>query len=322
MSNLAIKTIDLCKFYGEKHALYNISFDVRKGEIFGLLGPNGAGKTTLIKILATLLLPSSGRALIEGLDVVKDAKKVRSIVGLYLAESGFYYRLKIRDFLQFFGRLYGLSGIELRRRIQELLEFFQLEDKADEEINALSHGMRRKLHLARALLHNPSVLLLDEPTIGLDPISAKDLRDRLKQLSREGTTVLLSTHYMPEAEEYCDRVLLLNLGKVVAIDSPQNLIRRHGGFQVIEVLYDQKRLSMVPDRLKTLVASRLKRETDASIYVLKDGRLKVYSKNADEMLPGLADALVQLKVQVRSITIAKPTLEDVFHKLVAGMNGG
>ncbi|RLI24896.1 ABC transporter ATP-binding protein [Candidatus Bathyarchaeota archaeon] len=322
MSNLTIKTIDLCKFYGEKHALYNISFDVRKGEIFGLLGPNGAGKTTLIKILATLLLPSSGRALIEGLDVVKDAKKVRSIIGLYLAESGFYYRLKIRDFLQFFGRLYGLSGIELRRRIQELLEFFQLEDKADEEINALSHGMRRKLHLARALLHNPSVLLLDEPTIGLDPISAKDLRDRLKQLSREGTTVLLSTHYMPEAEEYCDRVLLLNLGKVVAIDSPQNLIRRHGGFQVIEVLYDQKRLSMVPDRLKTLVASRLKRETDASIYVLKDGRLKVYSKNADEMLPGLADALVQLKVQVRSITIAKPTLEDVFHKLVAGMNGG
>jgi len=322
MSNLTIKTIDLCKFYGEKHALYNISFDVRKGEIFGLLGPNGAGKTTLIKILATLLLPSSGRALIEGLDVVKDAKKVRSIIGLYLAESGFYYRLKIRDFLQFFGRLYGLSGIELRRRIQELLEFFQLEDKADEEINALSHGMRRKLHLARALLHNPSVLLLDEPTIGLDPISAKDLRDRLKQLSREGTTVLLSTHYMPEAEEYCDRVLLLNLGKVVAIDSPQNLIQRHGGFQVIEVLYDQKRLSMVPDRLKTLVASRLKRETDASIYVLKDGRLKVYSKNADEMLPGLADALVQLKVQVRSITIAKPTLEDVFHKLVAGMNGG
>ncbi|RLI28534.1 ABC transporter ATP-binding protein [Candidatus Bathyarchaeota archaeon] len=317
MKDIIIESRSLCRLYQGKKALDSISFGVRRGEIFGLLGPNGAGKTTLVKILATLLLPSSGRAFIEGLDVVKDAKKVRRIIGLYLAESGFYYRLKVKDFLQFFGRLYGLSGADLRRRVRELLEFFQLEDKADQEVNVLSHGMRRKLHLARALLHNPSVLLLDEPTIGLDPISAKDLRDRLRKLSREGKTILLSTHYMPEAEEICDRVLLLNLGRVIAIDSPQNLIRRHGGFQVVEILYDQGRLNMTLERLIAVLASRLKRENGVSIHALERGRLKVYSKKADELLPELADNLVRFRIPVKSITIMKPSLEDVFHKLVA-----
>lgn len=322
MKDAVIESQNLCRLYQEKKALDNISFGVRRGEIFGLLGPNGAGKTTLIKILATLLLPSSGRAFIEGLDVVKDSKKVRSIIGLYLAESGFYYRLKVLDFLQFFGRLYGLSRAELGRRVRELLEFFQLEDKVDQEINVLSHGMRRKLHLARALLHNPSVLLLDEPTIGLDPISAKELRDRLRELSREGKTILLSTHYMPEAEEVCDRVLLLNSGRVVAIDSPENLIRRHGGFQVVEVIYDQERVGMLPERLIAVLASRLKKENDVSIHALEGGRLRVYSKKADELLPELADNLVRHRVPVKSITIIKPSLEDVFRKLVAEVGRG
>jgi len=317
MGSFAIESVNLRRFFREKEVLGNVSFSVRKGEIFGLLGPNGSGKTTLTRILATLLLPSSGRALVEGFDVVKDERKVREIIGVYLAESGFYYRLKTRDFLYFFGRLYGVDTRELKNRAKELLRFFQLEEKADEEVNSLSHGMRRKLHLARALLHNPSVLLLDEPTIGLDPTSAKDLRDKLENLSKEGVTILYTTHYMPEAERFCDRVLFLNMGTVIAIDTPGSLISQYGGFQVIEALCDQASLSESAEHLQSLLRGNLENEAGASVHILNNERLKVYSRSADRSLADLVNALQRYKVQVRNISVSKPTLEDVFHILVS-----
>jgi len=319
--NSTVEVANLCRFYADVHALNNVSFNVEKGEIFGLLGPNGAGKTTLMRILATLLLPSSGNALIEGLDVVREAVKVRSIIGVYLAEAGFYYRLKVRDFLYFFGRLYGLSRTEMKSRVKELLDFFQLEEKADEEINVLSHGMRRKLQLARALLHSPSVLLLDEPTIGLDPLSAKDLRNKLRELSKEGTTILFSTHYMPEAEEFCNRVLFLNAGRVIAVDSPSSLINKYGGFQVVEVLYNQEKLNITSKHLKSSLLNKLNEEKVDSVRILNGGRLKVYTKNADEILVGIVDALQKCKVQVRSVSITKPTLEDVYSVMITENEG-
>src|SRR5947207_5105573 len=212
----------------EVEAVRGISFAVEQGELFGLLGPNGAGKTTTIKMLITLLLPTSGQARVLGRDVVDDPREVRKRIGyVFGGDRGLYERLSARDNLRYFAELYGVTGKAQRLRIQEVLELVGLEGRERERVEGYSRGMRQRLHIARGILHDPAVVFLDEPTIGVDPVGARALRTMIAQLVEAGKTVLLTTHYMFEADSLCDRIAVIDRGEISA-DGTQADVRSHG----------------------------------------------------------------------------------------------
>jgi ABC-2 type transport system ATP-binding protein len=217
-------------------ALKGVDLTVASGKIFGLLGPNGAGKTTLVKILSTLLLPTSGNARVMGHDVAEETAWLRPRIGLVLGgERGLYNRISGRENLRYFADLYGLPPAERERRIREVLDRVDLQSAADRRVEGYSRGMKQKLHIARGILHRPSVLFLDEPTIGLDPKSARETRKLVRSLLSDGVTILLTTHYMFEAEELCPELAILSKGQIVAHDTIPGLRRRVGGDRTIEV---------------------------------------------------------------------------------------
>src|SRR5918911_4185796 len=205
-------------------AVRGIDFEVAEGELFGLLGPNGAGKTTTIKMLITLLIPTAGRARVLGYDVVEDAREVRKRIGyVFGGDRGVYERLSGLDNLRYFAELYGVPPREQRRRIDELLELVGLKGREKERVEGYSRGMRQRLHIARGLLHDPEVVFLDEPTIGVDPVGARELRATIAALTDAGKTVLLTTHYMFEADALCDRIAAIAQGRIVAHGTPADL---------------------------------------------------------------------------------------------------
>jgi ABC-2 type transport system ATP-binding protein len=205
-------------------AVRGVTFEVSKGELFGLLGPNGAGKTTTIKMLITLLIPTSGSARVLGYDVVERSREVRKRIGyVFGGEKGLYERLSALDNLRYFAELYGVPPREQKRRIAELLELVGLSGRERERVEGYSRGMRQRLHVARGLLHDPDVLFLDEPTIGVDPVGARELRGTIASLAAAGKTILLTTHYMFEADELCDRIAVINKGELVAQGTPADL---------------------------------------------------------------------------------------------------
>jgi ABC-2 type transport system ATP-binding protein len=217
-------------------ALKGVDLDVEAGEIFGLLGPNGAGKTTFTKIVSTLLLPTSGTVEVLGFDVTKEAHKLRPRIGLVLGgERGLYNRISARENLRYFADLFGVPMERRDKRIEEVLERVDLVDAADRRVEEFSRGMKQKLHLARGILHGPEVLFLDEPTIGLDPKSARETRKLIRSLVADGVTIFLTTHYMFEAEELCQRIAVLTRGRVVARDTVAGLRKLVGGDRTIEV---------------------------------------------------------------------------------------
>jgi ABC-2 type transport system ATP-binding protein len=220
----------------EVEAVRGVSFEVAQGELFGLLGPNGAGKTTTIKMLITLLIPTEGSARVLGFDVVKDAREVRKRIGyVFGGERGLYERLSAYDNLRFFAELYAVPPREQRRRIDELLELVGLKGREKERVEGYSRGMRQRLHIARGLLHDPPVVFLDEPTIGVDPVGARELRSTIAELTEAGKTVLLTTHYMFEADELCDRIAVINKGEIVASGTPRDLKQIVAERTVIEI---------------------------------------------------------------------------------------
>src|SRR5213595_1270797 len=220
----------------EVEAVRGVDFEVAEGELFGLLGPNGAGKTTTIKMLITLLLPTSGSARVLGFDVVKDARKVRERIGyVFGGDRGLYERLPGLDNLRYFAELYGVPPREQKRRIAELLDLVGLSGREREKVEGYSRGMRQRLHIARGLLHDPPVLFLDEPTIGVDPVGARELRDTIAALTQVGKTVLLTTHYMFEADELCDRIAVIAEGKIVAEGTPRDLKAGVARGKVVEI---------------------------------------------------------------------------------------
>src|SRR6187551_1555639 len=217
-------------------AVRGVSFSIREGELFGLLGPNGAGKTTTIKMLNTLLIPTSGSAHVLGFDVVRDARRVREQVGyVFGGDRGLYERLSALDNLRYFAELYGVDHRRQRARINELLDLVGLRGREQERVEGYSRGMRQRLHIARGLLHDPPVLFLDEPTIGLDPVGARELRETVAGLQSAGKTILLTTHYMYEADELCSRVAVITGGRIVAEGTPASLKRGIADRTVIEI---------------------------------------------------------------------------------------
>ncbi len=247
MDQRAISAIDLKKTFKTRQGLWKIkrkeveavcgvSFDVKRGEVFGLLGPNGAGKTTTVKMLTTLLLPTSGTAKILGLDVKDQTSEVRRHIGFSFAGSrGLYNRLTAIQNLKYFAELYAMDPQVTKKRIAELLELVGLAGRGNDKVETYSTGMTQRLHLARALLHDPQILFLDEPTVGIDPVGSRELRQTIKNLNSLNKTILLTTHYMAEAEELCQRIAIINAGRIMVMDSPDALKRRISGDSVIEV---------------------------------------------------------------------------------------
>jgi ABC-2 type transport system ATP-binding protein len=239
----AIESDGLARVFGRRRVVDGLSFSVEPGEVFGFLGPNGAGKTTTLRMLTGQLIPTSGRARVAGCDVVQGRAALKPRIGVVFEQQNLYERFSGRENLAFFGQLYGVSG----RCVNQALERVKLSDRAGERVSRYSNGMKQRLVIARALLHGPQVLFLDEPTRGLDPHAARDLRALIAELAAQGTTVFLTTHYMEEADHLCRRVAFLNEGRIVALDTPQRLKTAHGPRQVRVLLDDGQALLLALD---------------------------------------------------------------------------
>lgn len=293
-------------------AVEDISFDVRPGELFGLLGPNGAGKTTTVKMLTTLLIPTSGKATILGFNVVKQAAALRTRIGfIFGGERGLYWRLSAMDNLRYFATLYQVEPEVVKKRIPYLLELVGLADRAQEKVEGYSRGMKQRLHIARTLIHNPELVFLDEPTIGLDPVGARDLRQIVRNLQAENKTILLTTHYMFEADALCQRIAVVNHGKLVALDTPEALKTTVQDLSVIEL----EVFGVQDDTVEHLRALPFVRTVSVEDRDQKQALL-VHSPRGSEAVPDLMSYLNGTKVG--KVVVREPTLEDAYVRLVEG----
>jgi ABC-2 type transport system ATP-binding protein len=291
-------------------AVKGVSFEIAPGELFGLLGPNGAGKTTTIKMLITLLLPTSGSATVLGHDVVSDVREVRSRIGyVFGGDRGLYERLSGLDNLRYFSELYGVPAREQKPRIGALLELVGLTGREGEKVEGYSRGMRQRLHIARGLLHDPDVFFLDEPSIGIDPVGARELRATIAGLREQGKTVLLTTHYMFEADELCDRIAVIRSGELVAEGTPAELKRLVSSGRVVEV-----ETFGVPDDARAAVEAVPGVRT---VVVEERGQSQVLVVSAEPGTEVTGTVLARLgDVRVGRVSHRDPTLEDAYVELV------
>ncbi len=288
---------DLRHAYGDRVALAGVSFGVRPAEIFGLLGPNGSGKTTMFRILSTLMVPTSGRASIAGFDVAVSPAEVRRQIGVVFQAQSIDVKLSAFENLWHVGHLYGMRGGALKARVNEMLERVALADRANEKAETFSGGMQRRLELAKGLLHRPSVLLLDEPTTGLDPGARIDLWQYLRVLrDQEGVTILVTTHLMEEAER-CDRLAILSEGNLVALGTPAELKSKIGGDVIVLEADDPQQL-----------AQKMQARFGVAPQVL-DGRVRLEREAGHRFITEVVEAFPG---EIHSVSVSKPTLEDVF----------
>jgi len=293
-------------------AVEDVSFEIQEGELFGLLGPNGAGKTTTVKMLTTLLIPTSGSASVKGFDVVAQADEVRKRIGfIFGGERGLYWRLSGIDNLRYFASLYSMDYDVTRKRIPYLLEMVGLNGRGEEKVQGYSRGMKQRLHVARTLLHNPDVLFLDEPTLGLDPVGAREFRQVILTLQSEKKTILLTTHYMFEADALCNRIAVINHGHIIALDTPSGLKTHVRDLNVVEVETFGAPDSAL-ERVRALpFADSLSIEEHGQKQILL-----IQTSRGAEAVPDVMSALDGLKVG--RVIVREPTLEDAYVRLVGG----
>jgi ABC-2 type transport system ATP-binding protein len=303
------------QFWKKEHqsmftAVNGVDLQIQRGEIFGLLGPNGAGKSTTIRMLCTLLEPTSGTATVNGFDVVKQANEVRRSLGTVLAgERSIYWKLSGRENLEYFAALYHIPSAIAKKRVDELIERMELKDRANELVEKYSTGMRQRIAIAKALLARPPILLLDEPTLGLDPQAARNLRELIASLKEEGHTILLTTHYMEEADLLSDRIGIIDTGKVIALDTPTNLKARIDQQEIIklEVTGWQE---YVGDKLRSIseVSNLVARQQgEADLW-----EVNMQSSNSRVVLPKIVENISQNGTRLVNMNVVKPSLEDVF----------
>jgi ABC-2 type transport system ATP-binding protein len=299
---------DLVKKYGDFTAVGGISFDIKEGEIFSLLGPNGAGKTTTISMLSTLYTPTSGEATIGGHSVTKEPMDVRNMIGVIPQELALYDDLTARENLIFWGQMYGLSGRTLRIRVDEVLEQIGLVDKARNRVKTYSGGMKRRVNIGVGLLHKPSLLFMDEPTVGIDPQSRRAILDSVKALNQQGMTVLYTTHYMEEAEELSDRVGILDHGELIALGTQAELNRQVGENDTLILHIDENQNGEALAAAARKIRSVLKAD-------ITDHTVAVIAPEAEDIMAPVIIQANELGIKIRSVDIKEPDLEAVFLSL-------
>ena len=304
MNDLPIITVEnLVKKYNGHTAVDGVSFDINRGEIFGLLGPNGAGKSTLISMMCCLLESTSGKIIIEGFDIEKEPFEIKKIIGVVPQEISLYHTLTAQENLLFYGKIYGLSGASLKNRVETLLEMVGLTDRAHDIIEGYSGGMKRRINIAVALLHNPKILFLDEPSTGVDPQSRRRIYDTIQELNRAGTTVLLTTHQMEDAEKLCHRIAIVDKGKLIALDTLQGLLDLVGENDIIYLMAKEFPDDAVKSIEKMNEVRKVSLDKDSMTVQLLHGR---------ESLAQIIDILISAGTQVESIQIKEPDLETLF----------
>jgi lipooligosaccharide transport system ATP-binding protein len=298
LCDVVIKAVGLTKRYGDFVAVDGVDFEVYRGECVGFLGPNGAGKTTTVRMMYCFLPPTSGVLSIAGLSVYTEDRAIKGVVGVAPQEDNLDVDFSVVENLVVYARYFGISKVDALRRANEQLEFFQLQEKRDMHVEALSTGMKRRLIFARALLNNPQVLLLDEPTTGLDPQARHLVWDAVRQLKKLQVTIILTTHYMDEAEILCDRIIIVDHGKIIEDGKPKELIKKHIGESVLELDYDEALIPIIKD-------------------AFSDARVEIIGELMQVFTPkpyGVFESFLH-EHKIQNFTIRKANLEDVFLKL-------
>jgi len=301
-----IRVNDLTKFYETILAVDHMSFDVKEGEVFGFLGPNGAGKTTTIRMMVGLTQPSSGTAWIDGHDVMKEPVEVKRTIGLVPETSNLYGELTALENLIYQAELYGVPKKERRLRSLQLLEEFGLKEHQEKTFQALSRGLKRRLTIAAALVHNPKILFLDEPTTGLDVMSARGLRKLILDSKKKGLTIFLTTHYIPEAESLCDRIAIIVKGKIRIIDTTENIKAKVKETEILEIKLDR-----VSDELKGSFLSL----NGVEKVMIDENRIRFHTKKLDQATSSIIRSLEENEAKIQSINTLTPSLEDAFVRL-------
>jgi ABC-2 type transport system ATP-binding protein len=308
-----IEVDSVTKRFEDMIAVDNLSINVAKGEMLGLLGPNGAGKSTLTKMISGMLNPTSGTIKVGNYSIKNQPMKVKEIMGVVPQDIVLYDYLNAKENLAFYGRLYGLSGRKLKNRIEELLKFTQLDEKAvKRHVSTYSGGMKRRVNIAAALLHEPQVILLDEPTAGLDPQNKHALWEIIQTLRNQGKTIVLTTHMMEEAEELCSRVAIMDHGKIIAIGSPSQLVKEVKMENTISVCPDKTSPSLI-EHIRSIAGVK-------NVYTVLDETekketIKVITDSPDDILPDVVSIIVNDGTKVLSVQLSRVTLEDVFISL-------
>ena len=295
----------LVKKYGDKVAVNGISFDIQEGEIFSLLGPNGAGKTTTISVLSTLYVPTAGDAVIGGHSVVKEPMAVRNLIGVVPQDLALYEDLTARENLSFWGQMYNLSGKPLHARIDQVLEQIGLKDRANQRVKTFSGGMKRRVNIGVGLLHQPRLLFMDEPTVGIDPQSRRAILDSVKDLNRQGMTVLYTTHYMEEAQELSDRVGIIDHGDLIALGTQGELTRQVGEYEALQLhigeMDDSEALAQVLRGVEGVVRADV-----------IDHNITLITPEAEKILAPVVSRANERGIRIHTVTIQEPNLEAVF----------
>ena len=301
MSEPLVQARGLTKKFGDFLAVDAVDFDIAKGEAFGFLGPNGAGKTSTMKMITTVSPITEGKLTVFGLDPTTEGRQIRQRLGVVPQEDNLDMELTVAENLYVYGRYHDMPRANIRQRITELLEFAQLSDRADSPVEPLSGGMKRRLTIARALINDPDLVILDEPTTGLDPQARHLLWDRLYRLKREGATLVITTHYMDEAEQLCDRLVVMDKGKIVAEGSPRQLIAQYAPREVVELRFPEEQMEGISDSLAWM---------EGNTEILAD-RVIVYTDDAE----ATQHELTTRDIHPEQVLVRRSSLEDVFLKL-------
>ena len=301
--NKAIQVQDLHKNFGEVYAVQGVSFDVQAGEIFSLLGPNGAGKTTIISMLSCLLKPTQGDALVMSHSITREQMAVKEAIGVVPQEIALYEDLSARENLNFWGKMYGLRGAPLKQRVDEVLDVIGLADRQKGRVSKFSGGMKRRLNIGIALLHRPQVIIMDEPTVGIDPQSRRNILDSVKELNQQGMTVFYTTHDMEEAQELSDHIAIMDLGKLIAYGTHDELV---------QIVGEMDRITLTINAESAQVMERWKATEGVQQVTAEDGTLELLVDDSNLVLPRLFESATQAGVRITSVDIQEPNLETVF----------
>jgi ABC-2 type transport system ATP-binding protein len=299
----AIEVVNLHKTFGETKAVQGMDFNVEQGEIYSLLGPNGAGKTTTISMLSCLLRPDEGDARIMGHSIKNEQMGVKSMLGVVPQEIALYEDLTARENLTFWGKMYGLRGGALKARVEEVLDIISLQDRAKERVGKYSGGMKRRVNIGVALLHKPQVIYMDEPTVGIDPQSRRNILDSVVDLKDQGMTVLYTTHYMEEAQELSDHIGIVDHGKMIANGTHDELVKLVG---------EQTRIDLTLDTEASTVLDEWRAVEGVSQVTAENGLVTVLVGDSNEVLPRLFEMTNRLSARITSVDIQEPNLETVF----------